>query len=72
MRKTTFDGTNSGGLKATMKRIGKGRATVERIAKACNAKVKIGGSTLYLWDRMDRYCAEQADRQAKEAKQAEG
>ena len=64
MRAAEYEGTHSGNLKATMKRIGRGRATVERIAKACNAKVKIGGSTQYLWDRMDAWMAEQADKQA--------
>lgn len=65
MRNTTFTGTNSGKLKATMERFGSGRTTVERIAKACNATVRIGDTRFYLWDRMDAYLKAQADEQAK-------
>lgn len=65
MRDTTFKGTNSGKLKATMERFGSGRTTVERIAKACNAAVKIGDTKFFLWDRMDAYLAEQADEQSR-------
>ena len=65
MRNTTFTGTNSGKLRATMARYGSGRTTVERIAKACNAAVKIGDTKFFLWDRMDAYLAEQADKQSQ-------
>ena len=65
LRDATYKGTNSGKLAPTMQRYGLGRVTVEKVAKACNAKVKIGGSALYLWDRMDKYFADQADRQGE-------
>jgi len=65
MRDTTFKGTNSGRLRPTMERYGIGRSTAEKIAKACNAAVKIGDARVFLWDRMDRYLAEQADKQSK-------
>lgn len=65
MRNSMFAGTNSGKLKATMARYGSGRTTVEKIAKACNATVRIGDTRFYLWDRMDAYLAEQADKQSQ-------
>ena len=65
LRVAKYSGVNSGKLAPTMERYGIGRATVEKVAKDCNAKVKIGGSALYLWDRMDKYFADQADRQGE-------
>lgn len=62
MRKTEFKGIKSGKLSATMERYGIGRTGVERIAKECNAAVKVGDTKLYLWDRIDSYLAEQADK----------
>ena len=65
MRDATYKGTNSGKLVPTMQRYGLGRATVEKVARECSAKVKIGSSALYLWDRMDKYFADQADKQSE-------
>ena len=67
MRSATFTGTNSGKLTPTMQRYGIGRTTAERIAKACNAAVKIGDTRIFLWDKMDAYLAQQADEQSKAA-----
>ena len=64
MRPTEYEGLNSGKLKPTMKRYGFGRPMVERVARECNAKVRVGRSAVYLWDRMDRYLADQADKQS--------
>lgn len=63
MEAVKYTGTSTGKLDATMKRYGCGRATVERIAKECNARIKIGKSVFYLWDRMDAHLARLADEQ---------
>lgn len=66
MHESKYKGVIGGKMIATCERYGTGRATVEQIAKAANAKVKLGGTAFFLWDRMDNYLAELADKQAKE------
>ena len=61
MNQTKYSGISSGKLEATKERYGLGRAAVEKIASACNAKVKIGSAAVYLWDRMDKHLQELAD-----------
>lgn len=63
MEKLKCPGTNAGKLIATMKRYGCGRAVVERLAKESNARVKLGKSVFYLWDRMDKHLEQLADQQ---------
>lgn len=61
MNKTKYAGVTSGKLEATKERYGLGRAAVEKIASACNAKVKIGSTAVFLWDRMDKHLQDVAD-----------